>query len=119
MPRVNVYDTATLQVVGHATMGSRNHVFADQPVVSPDSRQVYLSMVNSPEAIRVLDAGTLHDTGKLSLPDRPRLLAISPDGKRLYSIGGLGEAVSVTVIDTTTLQPAASVKLSPAVATQP
>jgi DNA-binding beta-propeller fold protein YncE len=75
--------------------------------------------VNSPEAIRVLDTGTLYYTGKVSLPDRARLLAISLDGKRLYSVGGLGEAVSVTAIDTATLQPTASVKLTPAVATQP
>jgi DNA-binding beta-propeller fold protein YncE len=116
VPRVDVYDTAANEVVGRVAISDANHVFADQPVVSPDGQQVYLTMANSPDAIRVLDAGTLHFTGKIKLPDEARLLTISPDGKRLYSVGGLGEAVSVTAIDTATLLPTASVKLSPAVA---
>src|SRR5262249_20796791 len=114
-PRVDVYDTTTVELTASVKVSDETYayVFADRPVVSPDGKRIYLTMVNSPESIRVLDAQTLRFTGSLTLPGGEWLMTMSADGKRLYTASGTENSATVTAIDTATLQPTAALKLAP------
>jgi YVTN family beta-propeller protein len=111
-PRVDIYDTTTLQLAASVKVSDEKYVIADRPVVSPDGKRVFLTMANSPDSLRVLDAQTLQFTGSLTLPGGAWLVAMSPDGKQLYAAGGTTDSAIVAAIDTATLKPAATLKLA-------
>jgi DNA-binding beta-propeller fold protein YncE len=111
-PRVDIYDTATLQVAASVKVSDEKYVFADRPVVSPDGKRVYLTMANSPDSIHVLDAQTLQFTGSLTLPGGAWLMAMSPDGERLFTASGTADSATITAIDPATLKPMAALKLA-------
>jgi YVTN family beta-propeller protein len=112
-PRMDVYDTQSLQLVAGVKIPDGKYVFGWQPVVSPDGKRVYLTMANSSDLIRVLDADTLQGTGALKANRTTNgvsgLTAISPDGKRLYMASVAGDTVQV--IDATSLNVEASIGL--------
>jgi YVTN family beta-propeller protein len=111
--RVDVYDTATLRMIASATVRDGNYVFGWQPLVSPDGKRMYLTMANSTDLIRVLDADSLQVIGALKTSQAANgvtgLMAISPDGKRLYLASLAGDAVQV--IDASSLDVQASIGL--------
>jgi len=114
-PSVLVYDTETNQIASVTKMDRSTY----QPLISPDGKRLYLTMIDSPDTIRVLDTEKLQFTSALTLPLTPARSsvnplaftpdAISPDGKQLYFVNSQGDVV--WVIDTASLKVKATIKL--------
>ena len=66
-------------------------------VASQDGRRIYIAEAAARQ-IAILDVANSKIVGKISLPDLPSGLAISPDGKKLYVTAGSAKG-SVVVID--------------------
>jgi hypothetical protein len=99
-----VLDGTTLQPVGSPT----SQVEVSGLAATPDGRRLVVSV---PGGVTALDAATLEPLGvSVSLSPRPRGVAVSPDGARVYvacaSLSGNGDG-RVAVLDATTLQPVA------------
>jgi DNA-binding beta-propeller fold protein YncE len=108
---VQVYDTRENRVVAEVKIDFGYYAFAMQPVVSPDGHRVFLTMVNEDGAVRILDTQTLRMTDAIKPPGGASAIAFSPDGNRLYCVGGYGDQARVTTVDTTSLKPIASALL--------
>jgi YVTN family beta-propeller protein len=63
-------------------------------VVAPDSRHVYVANGRS-NRISILDARTLREVGHVGVGQRPWNLALSRDGRWLFTANGLSDDVSV------------------------
>jgi YVTN family beta-propeller protein len=88
---VYVIDTALKDVV--ATLSTDVHPIAS--VVSPDGRTVYVATLNSVVAIDTLTGEERSDP--IEIPGSPGWLAITPDGKKLYTAN---VPADISVIDT-------------------
>jgi YVTN family beta-propeller protein len=81
---------------------------------APDGRMLYASIYNDQQTIHVLDAiDTASNTVIATIPQplRPFLLAVMPDGKRLFVPNH--DIASVSVVDTQTNSVLAQIKVAP------
>jgi YVTN family beta-propeller protein len=103
---VDVIDTATNQVVARIKKGLERSSFLVGLAISPDGKRLYAGSSNY---IWVIDAATQQALANVLVGSGPYYLAVSPDGGRVYVSNKWSRTVSV--IDTTTLQVVATVKL--------
>jgi YVTN family beta-propeller protein len=94
---VSVVDTATDAVTGTITSARSYYERADDIAISPNGQLVYVADAPGVHVINTATDAVTHTIGTVS-----DSVALSPDGKTLYSIGYANGVSDVAVVDTST-----------------
>jgi YVTN family beta-propeller protein len=109
VPVVSVIDTSNDSVVASIRVG----FFQRGLALSPDGRDLLVSLGSVGQEVLSIDTTTLQIRGRLAIAE-PGRIAVSPDGRLAYVISAEPGAAALVVIDLATLRRTTTIRLNEA-----